>query len=271
MENFYSGKHVRVEAHAKGVKKLIFTRPQLRNAFNAEMFDEITKAINAMATIRNELDMRLLIIEGEGKVFSAGADLNYMKEQALKTEAENLHDARQLGRMFYKLASFPTPVVCAVKGAAIGGGLGLTVCADYVLCDEKSIFVTSEVLLGLIPGVISPYIIRKIGVAHASYFMLSGHKINAQEAYGIGLVNKIASEDEFDNELEKVTKQFLLAGPLAARKTKDLIRNCSPLPSQQLFEYCAENIAAVRCTLEAQKGLSAFFDKQSPYWCEDNK
>ena len=171
--------------------------------------------------------------------------------------------------MFYKLASFPTPVVCAVKGAAIGGALGLTVCADYVLCDENAIFLTSEVLLGIVPGTISPYIIRKIGVGHSSYFMLAGKKMNAQEAQFIGLVNKVTAESEFNTELDKVTHQFLMAGPNAARKTKELIRNCSPLPSQELFELSAEYIAQVRATDEAQKGLAAFFSKEAPYWCRD--
>lgn len=266
--NIFTGNHIRVESFPQGVQKLILARPQVRNAFHAEMIEEISKCLTSLVKIPNENDMRLLIIEGEGKVFSAGADLNYMKEQAKKTVAQNGNDARQLGRMFYKLASFPTPVVCAVKGAAMGGALGLTVCADYVLCDENAVFATSEVLLGITPGTISPYIIRKIGVAHSSYFMLAGKKMNAQEAFRIGLVNQIANEEQFYSELDKVTKQFLMAGPKAARKTKELIQNCSPLPSQELFEFCAENIAMARATEEAQKGLNCFFEKKSPPWCE---
>lgn len=268
-ELFYSGKYIRVEALPHGVKKLILARPEVRNAFHAEMIDEISKVLILLAKIPSEQDMRLLVLEGEGKVFSSGADLGYMKEQAKKTEAQNLNDARQLGRMFYKLASFPTPVVCAVKGAAIGGALGLTVCSDYVLCDDNAIFLTSEVLLGIVPGVISPYIIRKIGVSRSSYFMLAGNKMNAQEAQLVGLVNKVTTLENFQEELDKVTKQFLMAGPSAARKTKELIRNCAPLPSQELFEFCAEHIATARSTEEAQKGLNAFFEKQTPYWCKD--
>jgi len=256
--------NIKVESLPSGVKKIIFARPDIRNAFHAEMISEITESLINLSTMS---DIRLLILEGEGKVFCAGADLNYMKEQAKKTQEQNLEDARRLGEMFYALASFPTPVLCAVKGAAIGGGLGLTVCADYVLCEEKTIFATSEVLLGIIPGVISPYIIRKIGIAKASYFMLSGKKMNATEAHDIGLVNKVTSEEYFSADLEKVTKEFLLAGPNAARKTKELIKNCSPLPSKAQMEFCAQSIAAARSTEEAQQGLSSFFLKKIPDWC----
>jgi methylglutaconyl-CoA hydratase len=265
---FYSGKYIRVESLENGVKKLILSRPDVKNAFHSEMIDEISKALIALAKVPNEKDMRLLIIEGEGNIFSSGADLNYMKEQSKKTETQNLNDARQLGRMFYKLASFPTPVLCAVRGAAIGGALGLTVCADYVICDEKAVFMTSEVLLGIIPGVISPYIIRKIGVSRSSYFMLSGKKMDAQEAHNIGLVNQVVTDSNYNNELNKVIKQFLMAGPKAARKTKELIQNCSPLPSQELFEFCAEQIALARSTDEANLGLNSFFEKQTPEWCK---
>ena len=266
---FFSGQFIRVESHKNGVKKIIFARPEVKNAFHAEMVDEISTVLASLAKIQNELEMRLLILEGEGKVFSSGADLNYMKEQANKTEAENLHDARQLGRMFYKLASFPCPVICAVKGAAIGGALGITVCADYVLCDENAVFLTSEVLLGLVPGTISPYIIRKIGLGNASAFMLTGKKMNAQQAQLVGLVNKVTTENEFNAQLSLIIQEFLMAAPSAARKTKELIQNCSPLPSQELFELSAKYIATARSTDEAQNGLSAFFKKQTPIWRQD--
>lgn len=266
---FYSGKYVCVESRAHGVQKLILTRPDSRNAFHDKMISEINQALTLLAAIEDPMQMRLLILEGEGKVFSAGADLSYMKEQAQKNEEQNLCDAHVLGTMFFNLAAFPTPVICAVKGAAIGGGLGLTVCADYVLCQEKTIFLTSEVLLGLIPGVISPYIIRKIGLAHAASFMLSGQKMEAQEALRVGLVNRISSEDNFTKVLNEVTNQFLQAGPLAARKTKELIRNCLPLPNQELFQFCAKQIAFVRCSEEGQTGLNSFFEKQTPYWSKE--
>jgi methylglutaconyl-CoA hydratase len=262
----FSSKNIRLESCSHGVKKIIFTRPDICNAFHAEMIDEMSTALTQLAAIREAKDMRLLILEGTGKVFSAGADLSYMKEQAEKNEAKNLNDARNLGRMFFKLASFPTPVVCAVKGAAIGGGLGLTACADYVLCDEKTIFATSEVLLGIVPAVISPYIIRKIGVAHASYFMLTGKKMTAPEAFRIGLANKVTSEQDFSMDLNKITQEFLAAGPNAARRTKELIKNCAPLPTQSLFEFCAGQIAAARCSEEGRQGLSSFFEKKEPDW-----
>ena len=263
---FYSGQFIRVESQQNGVKKILLNRPQVKNAFHAQMIEELSQTFISLAKISDENDMRLLILEGEGDTFSAGADLNYMKEQAQKPQSENSRDAHKLGRMFYQLASFPSPVLCAVKGAAMGGALGLTVCADYVLCNDKAVFATSEVLLGLVPGTISPHIIRKLGVAHASFFMLSGNKMGAQEALNVGLVNEVSSDENFALSLERVVGQFLMAGPLAARKTKELIRHCSPLPSQELFEFCADQISLARSTQEAQNGLSAFFEKKTPYW-----
>ncbi len=265
---FFSGKQIRVESFPHGVKKLIFARPDIRNAFNAEMVDEISKALNHLAAIKDVQEMRLLILEGDGKIFSAGADLSYMKEQSQKNESQNLNDARNLGRMFFKMASFPTPVICAVKGAAIGGGLGLTVCADYVLSEENALFFTSEVHLGIVPAVISPYIIRKIGISHASYFMLTGKRMDAQEALRIGLVNKITTPQKFSEDLNKIIKEFLSAGPNASRRTKELLKNCAPLPTQSLFEFCASHIAAARCSEEGQVGLASFFDKKIPYWSD---
>ncbi len=265
-ELFFVGEHIRVESHFQGVKKIIFTRPDIRNAFHAAMIEEMSTALSQLAAIREASDMRLLILEGEGAVFSAGADLSYMKQQSMQNEVQNLTDARTLGRMFFKLASFPTPVVCAVKGAAIGGGLGLTVCADYVLSMQNAVFFTSEVLLGIVPGVISPYIIRKISLAHASYFMLTGKKMDAIKALEIGLVNKVTTEIDFEKDLKEVVSEFLCAGPNAARRTKELIKNCSPLPSQSLFEFTVGQIASARCSEEGKQGLNCFFEKKKPDW-----
>ncbi|WP_161998055.1 enoyl-CoA hydratase-related protein [Silvanigrella paludirubra] len=264
---YYSGKCIRVESLDHGVKKLILTRSDIRNAFNESMIKEISTMLSELSKIENVNEMRLLILEGEGKVFCAGADLNYMKDQSLRNLEQNKEDATNLGQMFYKLASFPCPVISLVQGAAIGGGFGLVACSDFTLAEENAIFATSEVLLGIVPGVISPYIIRKIGVAHASSFLLNGKKLTGKECLISGLVNKIADHENLKTELNTLINSFLLAGPNAARRTKELIINASPFPNKSQFDFTVKQIAEARSSNEGKAGILAFFEKNSPYWC----
>lgn len=267
LQSFYSGTCVRVESLAHGIQRMVLARPEVRNAFNAKMIEEISEALTRLAAIHLAADMRLLLIEGEGSVFCAGADLSYMKELSQAGEAESVRDARRLGQMFFRLANFPTPVVCFVKGAAIGGGLGLAACSDFVLAESNAVFATSEVLLGIVPGVISPYVIRKVGVGFAAPFMLTGRRMTAEECLLSGLVSRVVNiSDDGAKTLEAVCGEFLMAGPNAARRTKELLRRVSPLPDPALFEHAAMSIAMARCSEEGQTGLQAFFDKQTPPW-----
>ncbi|APJ03641.1 enoyl-CoA hydratase-related protein [Silvanigrella aquatica] len=268
IQTFFSGKQIRVENFQHGVKKLIFSRSEIRNAFNEEMIKEISTVLTKLSSLHNENEMRLLILEGEGKIFCAGADLAYMKDQSQKNEAENIEDARLIAKMFYKLASFPCPVISVVQGAAIGGGFGLVACSDYTLAEENAQFATSEVLLGIVPGVISPYIIRKIGVAHAAPLMLSGKRSTAQECLSSGFVNKVTKLDDLQSELKNIIHKYLMAGPLAARRTKELILNAYPLPNQQQIDFTVKQIAESRSSLEGKMGIQAFFEKNQPSWCE---
>jgi methylglutaconyl-CoA hydratase len=229
--------------------------------------------------------MRVLVIEGTGEHFCAGADLNYMKQQAQSGEPQSLRDARVLATLFYRLASFPTTVIAAVRGSAIGGGFGLVCCADVVVCEAQSFFATSEVRLGIVPGVISPYIVRKLGAGRAAPFMLSGERLSAVQAMQLGLVTVIVDTDEnkerndpdsmngkirsqkiFQAKLTAVVNEHLKAGPNAARRTKELLRKIHPLPDPGLFEFTATSIAMARCSSEGQHGLERFFAKQSPAW-----
>jgi methylglutaconyl-CoA hydratase len=306
-DTYFSGEYIRIESDSFGVKRMIFMRPDVRNAFHAEMILEITTALEKLSSIENPQDMRLLIIEGEGNTFCAGADLNYMKtflsprgltlsprglttgakqktldpavkprddkieprDDKIEPRDDNYNDAQNLAKMFYALANFPVPVICAVRGAAIAGGLGIVACSDYTLAHEDSIFATSEVLLGIVPGIISPYILRKIGVTQASFLMLTGSRINAQKAFEINLINKVTNESSFVSDLDKVTKEFLIAGPIAARKTKELIKNSAPLPSLETIEFTIKQIAAARSSEEGKTGISSFFDKKAPYWKQE--
>ena len=257
---------LRVESLSLGVKRIVLARPDVRNALDETMISELRDVLDHLATISDPEQMRLLLVAGEGKVFCAGADLGYMKRLAGKTLEESFEDAKGLASLFYKLADFPTPVIAVVQGAAIGGGLGLTVASDFVLAEETAVFATSEVLLGIVPGVISPYVIRKIGLAAAAPLMLTGSRIDAREAAASGLVTKVASAAELENALQAVVLDFLAAGPEAQRCTKELLKRAQPLPGPELIDFTAEAIAQARCSPEGRKGLEAFFSKAPPAW-----
>ncbi len=257
---------LRVESLSLGIKRIVLARPDVRNALDETMVSELRDVLDHLATIPDPEQMRLLLVAGEGKVFCSGADVGYMKRLAGKTLEESLEDAKGLASLFYKLADFPTPVIAAVQGAAIGAGLGLTVASDFVLAEETAVFATSEVLLGIVPGVISPYVIRKIGLAAATPLMLTGRRIEAREAAAWGLATKVASSAELENALQDVVLDFLAAGPEAQRRTKELLKRAQPLPGPELIEFTAEAIAQARCSPEGRKGLEAFFSKAPPAW-----
>lgn len=257
---------LRVESLSLGVKRIVLSRPEVRNAFDETMMGELGDVVDHLASIPEPQQMRLLVLAGEGKVFCAGADLGYMKRLAQKSEEESLEDARSLARLFYKLADFPAPVVTVVQGAAIGGGLGLTVCSDFVLAEDTALLATSEVLLGIVPGVISPYIVRKIGLAAAAPLMLTGKRLSASEAMELGLVSRVVPSAEREGALQSVLLDFLAAGPEAQRRTKELLKRASPLPEGDLIEFTSRQIAEARCSVEGRKGLEAFFSKAPPAW-----
>jgi methylglutaconyl-CoA hydratase len=267
-EAFFKGATLRVEALPQGVLRLVLDRPEVRNAFNAQMIQELARALAAVAAIPGD-GLRLLLLEGEGTVFCAGADLAYMREQAAAGPARNLDNARDLARLFRGLAELPVPVLSYVRGAAIGGGLGLAVCSDFVLADPLAVFATSEVMLGLVPAVISPYIVRKLGLAHAAPLMLTGRRIQAREGLASGLVQRLVDPGETGEEaLTRALREFLAAGPQAARATRELLRRIAPLPSPELAEFTAGTIARARASAEGQEGLAAFFDKAAPSWVQ---
>lgn len=257
---------LRVERLAHGVARLALARPEVRNAFDATMVQELTAALGELARWPVE-QARALLLEGEGEVFCAGADLAGMRAQAQAGPEANLEDARALGRMFRALADFPAPVLCFVRGAAIGGGLGLAACSDHVLAEPGARFATSEVRLGLVPAVIGPYVVRKLGLAQAAPLMLSGRRIGAREAQAAGLVQELLDPAEAaEHALARILRDYLAAGPEAARATRDLLRRIAPLPGPDLAERCAAAIASARASAQGQAGLEAFFRRQAPPW-----
>lgn len=270
LKSDYSGETLLLAHLGGGVVQLTLNRPEVRNAFNAAMISELNDVLAELAAEQDASKMRILLLRGEGTTFCAGADLNYMQEQSRRNEAQSLQDARVLATLFYRLASFPTTVISAVRGAAIGGGFGLVCCSDVVVAEAKSVFATSEVRLGIVPGVISPYIVRKTGVGRASAPMLSGARLSAQQAADIGLVNAVVDSSSnskiFDQTVTAVLNEHLAAAPNAVRRTKELLRRINPLPDPGLFEFTAQAIALARCSVEGQHGLDCFFDKKPANW-----
>lgn len=261
---FFETETLRVESLAHGVKRLVLMRPERRNAFDESTIADLSEAFTRLSAIADKQECRLLVIQGDGHMFCAGADLGYMKRQSERGEAKSFEDARTLGRLFFKLALLPVPVIAAVRGAALGGGFGLVACADYCLAEADAVFGTPEVRIGLIPGVISPYIVRKMGLAHAQSFMLSGVRKKATECVVSGLVSRVvAAGESFEDALDAVVTSFLQAAPNAARRTKELLRAVSPLPGPDVFENAARQIAVARVADEALEGLEAFLSKSS--------
>ena len=263
----FEGRTLRVEALAHGVVRLTLDRPELRNAFDGTMIQELSQALATLAAEPDPDRVRLLLLEGAGPVFCAGADLAYMRDQVQVTREVNLEHARELGRMFHQLASFPAPVLSYVRGAAIGGGLGLVACSDFVLADPAAVVATSEVMLGLAPAVISPYLVRRLGLAHSAPMMLSGRRFGTAEALAMGLVQRQVDPGETGEQaLTRVLREFLAAGPAAARATRELLLRIAPLPDPERLEFTASMIAGIRVSAEGQAGLNAFFDKTPPPW-----
>ncbi len=264
--HLYQGERIRVDQLAHGIVRLVLTRAELRNAFDGVMIGELSHNLEALAGMPGDA-LRLLLLDGEGEVFCAGADLGYMRTLATASMAQNVAEARSLAQLFHRLASFPVPVLAAIRGAAIGGGLGLAACVDIVVAEAQTVFATTEVRLGIVPGVISPYVLRKLGVSRGGELMLTGRRISGEEAQALGLVHHLVSvPSNFGTRLSEVILECLLAGPEAARRTKGLLLQGVPLPDEGLTEFTISAIAEARASAEGQAGLSAFLEKQPAPW-----
>ncbi len=239
-------------------------RPELHNAFNAALIDELTIVLQALDA---EASVRAVVLTGHGKSFCAGADLNWMKEMAGFSPAENLADAQALALMLRTLNGLSKPTVACVRGAAFGGGVGLVACCDIAVSAHDAIFSLSEAKLGLIPATISPYVIEAIGARQARRYFLTAERFTAAEAFRIGLVHDIVPESELDTRINELLGALLLAGPTAQLECKALIRGIAHRPiDADVIAGTAEHIAAVRASPEGREGVAAFLAKRPPSW-----
>ena len=232
--------------------RVTMARPERRNAFDAALIAELTEAFADVG------DARAVVLAGEGASFSAGADVDWMRSSADLSYEDNVEDAMRLRRMLEAIDSCPAPVVARVQGHALGGGCGLVACADVVIAEDDAIFAFSEVKLGIVPAVISPFALAKIGSGPARRWFVTGERFDAWTALWMGLVHEVTVD--LDRAVEDVLGEIAGAGPEAARAAKTLAR--APLPAEETARLIAER----RTSAEGQEGLHAFLEKRRPAW-----
>ena len=245
------------------VAHLVLARPEARNAFDAAMVRELHDTV-AAASARD--DIRVIVLAGRGPVFSAGADVEWMKRVAGFTREENLADALALADLFETIDRSPKAVVACVQGAALGGGAGLVAVADIAVAEETAQFGFTEVRLGLVPAVISPYVVRKIGVSAARELFLTGERFTAARAAAIGLVHRVVKLDALDAAVDERVRELLQAAPGAVAAAKALVRAVAGRPVESVRELVCKRMAERRASAEGQEGLRAFLEKRKPDW-----
>ncbi len=243
------------------VARVEMNRPEAHNAFNLALIEELTAQIRKLG---DDPNVRVIVLAGQGKNFSAGADVDWMKSQAHATWEENRSTGLTMARLFEAIDRCPKPVVARVQGAALGGGSGLVCTVDIAVAARDARFGFTEVRLGIIPAVISPFVIRRLGVSNARARFLTGERFGAEEALRIGMIHVLA--DDLDAEVDKVVASLLACAPGALARTKELVRHVSELAPDDEAEYTSEQTAAARATDEGKEGLGAFLDKRKPNW-----
>lgn len=251
----------------RGVARLTLTRQEVHNAFNDRLIAELTTALKGL---ESDPRVRLVVLAAEGKSFSAGADLNWMRAMAAYSEAENLRDSEALATLMRTLDRLAKPTLALVQGPAFGGGVGLVACCDIALAVDSASFALTEVRLGLIPSVISPYVIAAIGQRAARRYFLTAERFSAEEALRLGLVHKVVAADRLEQSAERLIDTLLAGGPLAQQAAKRLIFDIGARPlDDELVQETARRIASIRVSAEGQEGLSAFLEKRKPAWDGD--
>jgi len=242
---------------------LTLERPEVGNAIDPSVVEGMGTGIAAAA---DDPAVRAIVITGAGKHFSAGADLNYMKSMRGASAAENEADALRTQALFAAVAGSPKPVVARVNGAARGGGVGLLAAADVVVAATTATFVFTEVRLGIIPAIISPFVVARTGTARARRLFLTAETFGAAEAAAFGLVDHVAEAEALDATVDRITGEIRRGGPHALAEVKRLLADLSAAPPGEAGALTARRIAALRAGDEGQEGMSAFLEKRPPRW-----
>jgi len=246
-----------------GVATVALARPELRNALSSALVRELS---DVFARVQLDPAVRVVVLTGKGKAFSAGADLDAMRAAAHAGAEANRADALELGGLFHRIASLSKPTVARVAGPAIGGGVGLLAACDVVVASDAAFFQFSEVRLGLVPAVISPFCIRRLGPAVAKRLFLTAERFSADVALRLGLVDVVATAGDLDAAVTRVCADLLLGGPEALAAAKQLVDAVAGREPQEALADTADRIARLRASEEGQEGMSAFLEKRGPSW-----
>ncbi|MGB0495126.1 MAG: enoyl-CoA hydratase/isomerase family protein [Kangiellaceae bacterium] len=264
MANDTNNNEIIVTKAKNGVGRITLNRAELHNSFDDKVIHSLTEAIKE---IDQDDSLRLLVLDAKGKSFSAGADLNWMKRMASYSWEENYQDSLKLAGLMQALYECSKTTIAVVQGAAYGGGVGLVACCDIVLASEKAMFCLSEVKLGLIPSVISPYVVKAIGERNSKRYFTTAEKFNVNEALNIQLVHKVFPLDELKDASDDYINRILANGPNAMYQAKKLVNyvNNKKIDETLILET-AQRIADIRASIEGKEGVSAFLEKRPAHW-----
>jgi methylglutaconyl-CoA hydratase len=251
------------------VARVTLARPEVRNAFNAEVIGELRSTFDALAS-EPPAALRAVVLAGEGKAFCAGADVEWQRAAISLSLEENEADARRLQEMLSAIDECPVPVIAAVQGAALGGGMALCCVADITVATADASFGFTETKLGLMPAVISPFVLPRIGEGPARALFMTGERFGSERALRIGLVSEVVPDEAaLHARVDALLREVLSAGPEAARNAKAVIRAQHGLPRADALVLTVKEAARQRVSAEGQEGLGAFLDKRSPSWREE--
>lgn len=255
---------VNVALNADGIASVEMARPEVLNAFGERMIQELGEAF---AMLSGDAQVRVILLKGQGKAFSAGADLQWMQRASVASREENVEDARRFAGMLATVAHCPKPTVACVHGLALGGGVGLVAACDFAVASEDARFAVSEVKFGILPSVIGPYLVNAVGKRAASQLALTATRFDAHEAHTLGLVHQVCSRDALDTTVRGIIDSLLQNGPTALAEVKALYAQLHVGPvDQAVRELTAQTIARVRMTDEAREGFDAFLNKRPAAW-----
>lgn len=253
-----------LSSRSGAVIRLRLARPEVHNALDAQLIAELHRALDEL---EGDSSPRVLILESEGSTFCAGADLRWMLAEGEKSAQENRASALALAQLYARISALPCPTVARAQGPAFGGGVGLLCSTDLALAADTAFFSLSEARLGLVPAVIGPHVVRRIGFGRARELMLTGRRVNAAEALTLGLVHRVTAAADLDSALEALAGDLLRCGPEALATTKRLLRDiCDPVTGPSPGEKTAEALALTRAGAEAREGIRAFLEKRPASW-----
>ena len=261
-----SEKTIKLEVGAQGVATVTLNRPDVCNALNAQMIEELTQVFTDLG---GNSDVRIILMKAEGRLFCTGADLNWMREAANFTMNENIEDAKKLSALLEAIDKCPKPTIALVDGGVYGGGVGLVAACDIAIGDENTFFCLSEVKLGLIPAVISPYLVNAIGQRQARRYVITSERINCDDALRHGLIHMRVGEGEMEAMAETMVTHILKGSPEAIRDAKELIRFVESRPIDDFVrDEVAKRIAEARASDHGVEGTQAFLNKRLPSWVD---